>query len=351
LYKGECCEERLLDASIHNDNDFPSVKTHTNNPLLYSFVESLPIVFNPTTKLFFKTITKEPAAEAIASILFTRYITSSATYTIGLTEQSNPTMSHIGVAEIVGAGLDDIIYNLAKYLHLYLPKNLALAREILHGLSVHCFTDVASVCLIPEVLPYPENIAGFGQIPEMFWNKDAICNLLKRLIETRIDMINRDPVFELKTVFNTVYYPIVNLGIDKLLAMWAKQVWIMTLHEADLFHMMRKIGTSQNIIGNYPDASMSSNLVHQMLDNGLGSLVPIIFGNCPLLLAAVPADLVARDATLRSQDVRSKQISLPHIGTKKKEVIHVRILTDKYPSELVCSARGLIYETSSCILE
>jgi hypothetical protein len=55
---------------------------------LYSFTEVLPIAFSPATKSFFKHITKGPAAEAIAFILFTRCITSSATYTIELTEQA-----------------------------------------------------------------------------------------------------------------------------------------------------------------------------------------------------------------------------------------------------------------------
>jgi hypothetical protein len=301
VYKGECCEERLLDTLLQNDHAFPLVKVHSDNPLLYSFIEVLPVAFSPTTKSFFKHITKGPAAEAIAFILFTRCITSSATYTIGLTEQANPTMSHVGVAEIVGAGQENIIHHLSKYLHLYMPKDQTLAREIMHNLSSRCFIDTASVCLIPEVLPHLEKIAGFGQIPEMFWNKDAICNLLKRMVETKIEALNRNPVLELKTVHNTVYYPTVNLGIDKIMTMWTKQVWIMTLHEADLFSIIRKIGISQNIIGNYPDATMSLNQVTQLLDNGLGSLIPIIFENCLLLLAAVPADQVARDARFRLQ--------------------------------------------------
>jgi hypothetical protein len=162
VYKGESCEEKLLDTLIHKDHEFPLIKVHTDNPLLYSYIETLPVAFSPTTKSFFKHITKRPAAEAIAFILFTRCITSSATYTIGLTEQANPTMSHVGVSEIVGAGLENIIHHLSKYLHLYLPKDRSLAREILHNLSSRCFVDVVAVCLIPEVLPHLEKIAGFG---------------------------------------------------------------------------------------------------------------------------------------------------------------------------------------------
>jgi len=162
LYKGECCEERLLDTLIHNDHEFPLIKVHTDNPLLYSYIDTLPVAFSPTTKSFFKHITKGPAVEAIAFILFTRCMTSSATYTIGLTEQANPTMSHVGVSEIVGAGLKNIIHHLSKYLHLYLIKDRSLAREIMHNLSSRCFVDVAAVCLIPEVLPHLEKIAGFG---------------------------------------------------------------------------------------------------------------------------------------------------------------------------------------------
>jgi hypothetical protein len=243
-------------------------------------------------------------------------------------------MSHVGVAEIVGAGLDIIHPSFQIPTSVSTKKSYA-SREIIHNLSSRCFVNVATVCLITEVLPHLEKMAGFGQIPEMFFNKDAICNLLKRMIETKIEALNRDAVAELKTVQNTVYYPTVNLGIDKIMAMWAKQVWIMTLHEADLFKIVRRIGTSQNIIGNYPDATMSSNLVRvtQMLNNGLGSLVPVIFENCPLLLAAVPADQVERDARFKLQLQKHNQPSLCHVGTKKV-VIHVKILTDKYPSEV-----------------
>jgi hypothetical protein len=137
------------------------------------------------------------------------------------------------------------------------------------------------------------------------------------MVETKIETLNPHSVLELKTVHNTVYYPTVNLGIDKIMAMWAKQVWVMTLHEADLFKIIRKMGTSQNIIGNYPDAAMSLNLVTQMLNSVLGSLVPIIFENCPLLLAAVTADQVARDARFRLQLESSDPLTTRYIGTKK----------------------------------
>lgn len=40
-----------------------------------------------------------------------------------------------------------------------------------------------------------------------------------------------------------------------------------------------------------------------------------------------------------------------HIGTKKKEVIHIKILTDKYTSEASCSARGSIIEKNTCMTE
>jgi hypothetical protein len=129
--------------------------------------------------------------------------------------------------------------------------------------------------------------------------------------------------------------------------MWAKQVWLMTVQEADLFDTVQNLGSCQNITVNFPNAHMSSQLVQKMLNKGLGSLIPVVFEGCPLLLAAIPADLVTRDARYQPHDFRSST-SLRIIGTKKTEVIHVKVMTDRYPLEMICSARGTLFEMHTC---
>jgi hypothetical protein len=122
-YDGSCCEEMLPDFTIHNEDPPPPVESNTGNPLLYSDYYACPLIQAPRYHTLLRHITWHEPSQAVAYLLLGRLLSLSNVYLIGMMEKSAPIVGTISVAEVVGAGLKDIIKHLASYLYLLLPND------------------------------------------------------------------------------------------------------------------------------------------------------------------------------------------------------------------------------------
>jgi hypothetical protein len=124
------CEEILEDQLLTNKNKLPPM-TLKDNPLLHNKIEDVdPIVADEDASLLQMTKNAR-SCDAIACILFSRFLRHMNHFRLGVTETSPPSISSVGVAEIIGAGIEKIIRSLSVYLFLYLSRGQLAAEEYL----------------------------------------------------------------------------------------------------------------------------------------------------------------------------------------------------------------------------
>ncbi|QMP82349.1 RNA-dependent RNA polymerase [Isopteran arli-related virus OKIAV103] len=313
-YSGDCCEERLDDFTLRSNETAPGIKTSTRNPLLYASIDVLPFQSTPQKTNVVKFITPTRPPEAIAFILFSRCLASNSLYQIGFVEQSNPLVGSVGVAEILGCGLQQVLYHLAKYIYLYLPYEESAASEFFHSLSPRVFNDIASICLMPEVLPEISEILGFSAVPDMFCNKDVVCNLIKRIVEKFLYDFHTISSEAEKEAYQTMYYPISHIGLQRILSMWAKQIWIISMGRICLdpliSHILKVSPTSVYM----PNSVFVDSMISSLISSGNNQLLTYICKLCPLRLSSLPPHNVARSSRI---DLRLKSFRR---SSKKREL-------------------------------
>jgi len=70
----------------------------------------------------------------------------------GVTETSAPTVSSLGVQEVLRIGIERIIKSLAKLLYLHIDYEDIGLELLLQSLSNDIWGDMSSIILIPDVM-------------------------------------------------------------------------------------------------------------------------------------------------------------------------------------------------------
>jgi hypothetical protein len=172
-----------------NEEKPPPITILEHNPLLYTRIEEVDPIVTDSESGILSMITNAKPQDAIACILFSRFLGHMNHFMLGVTETASPSISSIGVAEIIGAGIEKIIRSLAIYLFLYHPRDELAADEMLSTIHPQLLSDVASVCLLPEVLSSVVKLPGHKLSAEMFWNREAMCYILKQIIDTHVSKL------------------------------------------------------------------------------------------------------------------------------------------------------------------
>ncbi|QQM16270.1 putative replicase [Jimsystermes virus] len=310
-YSGDCCEEQLDDFVMKTEYHQPHIGVSRSNPLLYASVDNLPPAAYPSETSFVKFFRSTRPAEAIGFLLFSRCVSSGSVYHIGLTEASNPLISSIGVAEILGAGLGDVLYHLAKYIYMFLPDSKQSASQLFHSLHPRSLSDVATICLLPDLLDEFCSLTGFSSIPEIFCNKDGVCNLLKRVLERYLYDISTDKQSLMKEMHLTVFYPSSQVGLKRMMMMWCKQVRIITDNKVNIESLINNLFHHLSVADLIPNVGFIQAAVQHMISDSDSGLIQMACKICPFKLSNVPAQTLARDSR--------KQIRLPSFAKKSKK--------------------------------
>jgi hypothetical protein len=192
-YAGACCEEMLPDFTIQNEDQPPPVESNSGNPLLYSDYCTGTSFQAPRQHTLVKHVKCQEPSQAVAYLLLGRILSLSNIYLIGMMEKSAPTVGTISVAEVLGAGLKEIVSHLAPYFYLLLPRDKGEIDEILDKLNPHSFTDLSLICLLPEVLPHFREMISGHFVADLFTDSVNISLLLKHLVVCEISDILNSP--------------------------------------------------------------------------------------------------------------------------------------------------------------
>uniref|UniRef100_A0AAT9JA31 RNA-directed RNA polymerase L n=1 Tax=Macrotermes bellicosus lispivirus 1 TaxID=3133480 RepID=A0AAT9JA31_9MONO len=340
-YHGTCCEEQLNDFFLQSAEKAPSIKVSEKNPLLFAHVKHIPPALEPSAEMFCRIVKSTRPAEAIGFILFSRCMTVSNVYHIGLSEQSNPLVSQVGVAEILGVGLKDVLYHLAKYIFFYLPQDKESAYEFFHSLPARVFSDIAVMCLLPELIHDLCNLSGFSSLPDMFCNKEVICNLLKRILERFLYDFFNFPDQTLQEAYQTVYYISGAVGLRQILLMWCKQISIITNGSVDLTHLVDRAYDLTPPADFMPNAAFIQYIMTAVIKHDIPYLIQIICQLCPLRISAMPPQTVSRNA--RTLKLMRSFISHEKTAKFKSTILKSRGVMEPYIMALDCSLET--YET------
>uniref|UniRef100_A0AAT9JFS1 RNA-directed RNA polymerase L n=1 Tax=Macrotermes subhyalinus lispivirus 1 TaxID=3133482 RepID=A0AAT9JFS1_9MONO len=338
-YVGQCCEERLEDFFLNSQSTPPSVRISEKNPLLFAHVSVIPPAVKPENESFCRVVKSSRPAEAVGFILFSRCMTVSNIYHIGLTEQSNPLVSQVGVAEVVGAGLRDVLFHLAKYIYFYLPTDQDSAGEFFHSLPPRIFSDIAVICLLPELIHDLCSLSGFSSLPDMFCNKEVICNLLKRILERFLYDFLAFPEIGIQEAYLTVYYMSGTVGLRQIMMMWSKQIMIITSGKVDLTNLIDQAYKASPPAEFLPNADFIYYIMTRVIRHDLPYLTQLICRLCPLRISGVSPQAVSRDArSLRAIKSHHPRTSKPQL---KSTTLKTITLSEPYIKTLDCSIEVL----------
>lgn len=335
VYTADCCEEILYDFLLETPESFSPTLVSENNPLLYARVGEIPPSHAPDDSTIIKFVRSARPAEAIAAVLFSRFLSSASVYQIGAAERVNPLIGTIGVAEILGAGLKDIFHHLAKYMMLYLPMDKTASREFLHAMNPHALSDIATICLLPSLLPELDNLLGFSSAPEMFCNKDLVCRLLARVVERNLMTFEADVERLVTESTTTIYYPSTQIGFKRILGMWRKQLWISTRGGVDVLPYINEVYQQIPPGDTFPSAQFVQSTMVNLLKDSQAELLIYICQLCPLKLSSLPAQAVARDS--RGLQLMRSYTRLPRQKVLKSQQMKLMGYTTPYVCTFPCA--------------
>jgi len=296
IYTRDCCEEVLEDFVMDSPLPFTITSVSETNPLLYAKVGYIPKTFSPSDISIVRFIRSNRPAEAIGFVLFTRCLSTGQSYHLGITEKTNPLIGTVGVAEILGAGLYNVLFHLAKYIYFYLPRDQLSIQEFFYMMHSSSLNDIAAICLLPSILPELCSLMGFATLPEMFCSKDVVANLLKRTLEALFsDFVRNSKRIEYEA-YNTIYYPSATLGIRRVLRMWSNQIITITHGEINVTSILDQLEDYVPPSDYIPNAQFVQEMVKSLLSSADTGYLEDICSICPLKMSQLPAQAVARDA-------------------------------------------------------
>lgn len=294
-YSGHCCEEKLEDFFISNTETSPKVPNLKTNPLIFTQIHDAPRQMSPGTSKIIRLTAESTPEQAVASLTLMKCTAGLGVVQIGATESANPVISSISLAEVNRIGIKGILNELAKYLFLFLPSDEAHATEVLHAIHPTVFCDLAKLCLVKE--SYKDFCDDDFVMPsaEVYTNELVMCSMIKRYLSYRI-AIFYDRGYELAHVFSRlVFFPSATVGIWKILHMWGRQIEMITRGGMRIKHLFKYIETSAhttaNILHERDLLNFCSKVVGEYGESGLS----VIQHHCPLQLASIPPEVVARN--------------------------------------------------------
>ncbi|QMP82242.1 RNA-dependent RNA polymerase [Blattodean arli-related virus OKIAV102] len=328
-FKCEACELRLDDELLTNDQPPPSLTTLPNNPLIFTCIEDQPVVVSRAEKRIIKYTKVGRPEQAIACILFTRILKHSREFLMGVNETISPTLVGIGVAEILSVGIDKIMESLAVYIFLSLPGSIRGAYEALSIIPPSVFSDLASICLLPEVLSTMAGMEAFRHGAELFWNKDTMCCILKGMLDRMVRGHIQLAAKSLRLVICHQFYLIPKIGQYKVMQMWARQVLLASAGKIDLTPILRDLKNTlsgtQRVAFEEELISHLSNLI--LRKHGV-TVYKTLCDTFPIQISEIPAEIVAREG-------RNLSILRPLQRGRGSPVAHP-ILHGTYPLQLDC---------------
>lgn len=290
------CEEKLEDARLTNEHKPPTLSASTGNPLLYTRLESIDLSVASEGKHLITKV-RARAEDAIACILFSRLIGHMNSFLIGVTEVVSPSVSVVGVTEIIGAGIEKILKSLAVYLYLYLPRDLSDAEEVAANIHPKMLADLASVCLLPEVLEQLTGISTYAPSAEIFTSRDMMCYVLKRIIDGYLNDLDTGSDCTPEGILRHPFFPSTHIGQYKIVSMWSKQVWIATRGLVDIHELASQ--------ADYSPSKTHQDFIDPVFMSSLSKLIltrygeSVYFSICdlmPLRYSDVPQEIVARES-------------------------------------------------------
>ncbi|AXA52562.1 putative RdRp-complex [Linepithema humile rhabdo-like virus 1] len=235
-YDGHCCEEKIDDILVGGHFDVPHIPTYPNNPLLYTRTGNL----EETRFESLKGITIQDHSDsswALGFILLSRIRTRILSSQWGVTETSAPTVSSLGIQEVLRIGISRIIKSLAIILYLHVDYNDEGLDILLQSLSTDIWGDVSSIVLIPEVMIPTIKYLNLDGIADAHTNPKNISRCLNRALIKEVKYIQNHPskLYNLKP-----YHIYSNVKISHILRMWGKVIFIKTDKRIDLRDIITK---------------------------------------------------------------------------------------------------------------
>ncbi|QWT43291.1 putative large polymerase protein [Anisopteromalus calandrae negative-strand RNA virus 2] len=222
-YNGSCCEELIPDIKITHDQLAPGVMTNRTNPLLYANVEILSrehiSVYNG-----FVIKNSTPPAWALACILLGRLRTMVNNLSLGATEKAEYRSGMVGVQEIYRIGLPSIIKNLALLLVLHIDSHLDDLKLFCSSIPYELWEDIASLIMLPEVLPYVMNYLRIDGLPDAFSRVHVINRALNMKLIEEVNALIED-LHEQQWTIHPPFHITPTVKIGMVLRMWARGIY------------------------------------------------------------------------------------------------------------------------------
>jgi len=236
-YVGKCCEELIEDSLVGGYAEPPKISTFPNNPLLYTQIKQLgSIKFESLKGITIQQNTD--SSWALAFILLSRIRTRILSSQWGVTETSAPTVSSLGVQEVLRIGIERIIKSLAKLLYLHIDYEDIGLELLLQSLSNDIWGDMSSIILIPDVMIPTMKYLNLDGVADAHVNPRNIARCLNRALIDEVSNIHNHPI-KIRKVLPFHLYG--NIKITHVLRMWGKFIYLSSGGRFDLRPIIKDV--------------------------------------------------------------------------------------------------------------
>ncbi|UHK03318.1 MAG: RNA-dependent RNA polymerase [Hangzhou acrida cinerea lispivirus 1] len=239
-YAGTCCEEKLEDFLIDSDLQLESIYEVDDNPLLYARVEEAQLIRPPGSTGIVRYVRNVEPALAAATILLDRILKASALLTIGHFERPPPIQSILGVAEVSAIGVSEILKYLSCLIYLVACLSSISALSFTNAITTDQLSDLALVCLLPEVREEFYSIAGLPEMSELYTSPRAMARSLKNYLLGEVFEVqfNKGNQAQMTRI---VFFPSEILNSSRVLHMWAQWLSWMTDNKISIQSLVEHI--------------------------------------------------------------------------------------------------------------
>lgn len=350
-YSGSCCEEKLLDFLLSNEQPPPVVPSVHDNPLLFASVKLMGKKMSPRTSSIVRYSQTVSSLQAISYLVLERILSQTSIVILGPVEKLTPIVGMISVAEVLSVGIELIIKKVAEYIFLLLPYETSEQVHVLNSIPLHSFMELAYICLLPEVLPHFHEFIGEHFIASLFVHPKNVCQVIKHLINTEVYKILRSSVLKMKTT-TLVHFTSSRIGAPRILHMWGRQVWIATGGTVHLDPLIKTL-KYPSLISDLFNPIFEAEIMNEILESYDSETYDLICSTCPIRVSAYPVEVVARLSRTerrRTMSMLSKKISTRLEGRRlyRENIAPLDIRTSDYPISASCvgESRGKIFVMS-----
>lgn len=214
----DCCHSAYLNLPTKSYEEYPETKILTENPLLYSKIETFQEIVVPETGMIKYSSDCSPA-DAIGTYLVSRLrgITSSAI--LSSQESTGPYASLVSMTEVIHVGIINIIKAFAKCLYLYIGDSYENVKNDVTSLGSDLWSGVGEICLMPKMLESLIDELELDGVVDAYNNKNNIIKKLNTLLYKELERIDKD-TNKNKYYNNFKFFLMNNFKYANVLIMW-----------------------------------------------------------------------------------------------------------------------------------